>query len=121
MKRQFFLTLITLTSLGALFLTAPAQTKIHPDYKKLEVTHKVTLACTPYGAQDFPSLAVSNPTAQDIPKGTLIHATVKIGGGGTVNTQMTDPEVLKKNKGNEVILRSPAGRATSCEAWADVL
>src|SRR5262249_46470548 len=84
--------------------------------------NKVKLICGPSGdmREDKSSWAVvSNPTAQDLPVGTLIYTASNIG-TSTVNNQVAIREVLKKNQGNQMAVAFVKGRIASCEAWASV-
>ena len=76
----------------------------------------ITLTCSPGGGKDVSTpLYVKNPTAADLPAGTVIHwSAVK---AGTATGKETTTAVLKKNSGNQVSLLGPPDNIASCKAW----
>jgi len=120
MKHKFFLAMTTLALTGTLLLAALAQDKLKLEPNK---PHKVMLKCMPSGnMRDTSVVVVSNPTAQDIPQGTLVYTTTITDnlGSGPLNKQSPLPQVLKKNQGNEIAVAFVKGRIISCEAGVNL-
>lgn len=79
---------------------------------------KVMLTCSPGQGKDVSTpMHVKNPTATDVPSGTVISWSAKVAGGGTATNKETTTQVLQKNNGNQINLMGPAGNLASCQAW----
>ncbi len=126
MKNKFFalMAMAALTTMLALAVSAQSNKKNDPATRPSQPNgpmvkpggQKVMLTCSPGQGKDVSTpLNVKNPTAQDLPSGTLVYWSAK--SGGTANNKQTLSSVLKKNNGNEVSLMGPPGNQASCQAW----
>ena len=118
MKSKMFVMLLTVVMSCSLLALAQKkndtpQRQAPPMNPGLPGPQKVMLSCSPGQGKDVSTpLYVKNPTAQDLPAGTLINWQA-----GNASGKQTLNEVLKKNNGNQVSLLGPAGNLGSCSAW----
>lgn len=79
--------------------------------------NKVVLSCTSGNPGDVSTpLNIKNPTAQNVPAGTIIYWSAKKGAGNATGKQTTT-QVLLKNNGNEISVLGPPDNIASCQAW----
>jgi hypothetical protein len=126
MKSKFFVFMAAAIMTFTLAFVASAQKKNDPATtpkidpanmpKIAQRPQTVTLTCSPGQGKDVSTpLYVKNPTATDLPAGTVIHwSAVK---GGTATGKETTTAVLKKNSGNQVSVLGPPDNIASCKAW----
>ncbi len=124
MKSKFLFLLVTLTL--SFSVMALAQKKNDDKQRQSpqkppiiqQLPGKVALSCSPGGGKDVSTpLYAKNPTAQDVPAGTIIYWSAKVGGGGTATNKEPTTQVLQKNSGNQISLLGPPGNLASCQAW----
>ena len=124
MKTKFLFLLAVVTLSFSVMALAQAQKKNDPTRSPQQnppvmqqLPGKILLTCTSGNPGDVSTpLNVKNPTALDVPAGTIIYWSAKKGAGNATGKQTTT-QLLQKNNGNQISVLGPPDNIASCQAW----